>query len=175
MSMTQCLHVSISRCFRVSASMPPCLRVSVSPCFRVSMTLSPYFRIPLMENGNFCLFAANGKRKRQTSVCLHAIGIRKRKNFCPWSANGNKRLLFQQTWPSKHAHEYILYMSKCSIKALKNYKRSEKRTQSIVFIGSHQRHMIITRVGHIVNRTGLQISFYEDMSPFFLDLLVFYI
>ncbi len=24
----------------------------------------------LKENGNFCLFAANGKRKQQTSVCF---------------------------------------------------------------------------------------------------------
>jgi hypothetical protein len=49
--------------------------------------MSPYFQNlanekGTKENGNFCLFAANGKRKRQTSVCLL------------------QTVLFQQTCPS---------------------------------------------------------------------------
>ncbi len=36
----------------------------------------------LMEKGNFCLFAANGKQKWPTSICLLQTEV----SF-PWSAN----------------------------------------------------------------------------------------
>jgi hypothetical protein len=40
----------------------------------------------LAENGNFCLFAANGKWKQQTSVCL--LQTERKTEVCfPWSAN----------------------------------------------------------------------------------------
>ncbi len=49
----------------------------MSPFLHVSMSLSPFSvlhlhvsRVPQTENGNFRLFATNGKRKRQTSSCL---------------------------------------------------------------------------------------------------------
>ncbi len=36
----------------------------------MSRTYRNIQKIELMENGNFCLFAANGKQKRLTSICL---------------------------------------------------------------------------------------------------------
>jgi hypothetical protein len=47
----------------VYVSILPCVHVSKFPEFRKRKT-------ELTENGNFRLFAANGKRKRQTSICL---------------------------------------------------------------------------------------------------------
>jgi hypothetical protein len=56
--------------------------------------MSPYFRNLANEkgtkaNGNFCLFTANGKHKRQTSVCLLQTETEKMKVSFPWSANDN--------------------------------------------------------------------------------------
>jgi hypothetical protein len=79
-SISPCLHVSTSPCLHVSispCSMSPCLclHVSVSPslCLHVHVSMFPEFckrKTELMENGNFCLLVGNGKRKRQTSICL---------------------------------------------------------------------------------------------------------
>ncbi len=96
-----CLHVSMSPflyfamfpclmsmfpCFHVSISMSLCLYVSMSlfspspwPCLHVSGILH-------MENGNFSLFAANRKRKQQTSV-FASSGNGKAEVCFPWSAN----------------------------------------------------------------------------------------
>jgi hypothetical protein len=59
-------------------------------------------KFELTENGNFRLFAANGKQKRQTSVCLLRTDM---ENGCLFSFAGkllicNRRLLFQQTCSS---------------------------------------------------------------------------
>ncbi len=59
------------------------------------------------ENGNFRIFAANGKRKRKTSVYLAANGNGKRKSVFLGrkTINGNRRLLF-----SKRAHLRMMIM-----------------------------------------------------------------
>jgi hypothetical protein len=77
------VHVSMSS--SMSACPRPCLYVLVHvamSCFHVlvqvsmampmSLSLKPYGKrkTELTTNGNFILFAAIGKRKRQTSVCL---------------------------------------------------------------------------------------------------------
>ncbi len=51
----------------------PCFHISISPCFHVSISMFTEFlkqKAELTENFNIHLFAANRKRKRQTSVCL---------------------------------------------------------------------------------------------------------
>jgi hypothetical protein len=53
-----------------------------------------------MENGNFRLFAANGKRKRQTSVRLLQMRTEKVDFLGGQTINSNRRLLFQQSCPS---------------------------------------------------------------------------
>ncbi len=72
MSMSPCLHASMSPFLHISMSH---VYVSMFPCFNLHAFMSPYpcpclqvSGIPQMENGNFCLFAANIKQKRQTSV-----------------------------------------------------------------------------------------------------------
>ncbi len=59
------------------------------------------------ENGNFRIYAANGKRKRKTSVYLAANGNGKRKSVFLGrkTINGNRRLLF-----SKRAHLRMMIM-----------------------------------------------------------------
>jgi hypothetical protein len=74
-------------CFHVDVSMSPFLHVPMSLCLCLHVFMSPYLNVSmscpplhisgisqrkteLTENGNFRLFSANGKRKRQTSVCL---------------------------------------------------------------------------------------------------------
>ncbi len=43
----------------------------------------------LVEKGDFRLFAADGKRKRQTSVCL--MQMKRKTEVCfPWSANDKR-------------------------------------------------------------------------------------
>jgi hypothetical protein len=78
-SMSPFFHVSMSRCIHVSVSMFPRLHLhgSVSHCLHVYVhvyvSMFPKFRkrkTELMGNGNIHLFAADGKRKRQISVCL---------------------------------------------------------------------------------------------------------
>jgi hypothetical protein len=55
----------------------------------------------LTENGNFRLFAANGKQKRQTSVRLLQMRTENEVDFLGGQTiNSNRRLLFQQTCPS---------------------------------------------------------------------------
>jgi hypothetical protein len=42
----------------------------------------------LIENGNVRLFAANGKRKKQTSVCFQQMERKTENKICfPWSAS----------------------------------------------------------------------------------------
>ncbi len=82
-SISPFLHVSISPCLllHVSMSPSPCLHVFMYPCLHVSMSLSLHFHVSmfpefckrqmeLTKNGNLRLFAGNGKKKRQTSICL---------------------------------------------------------------------------------------------------------
>jgi hypothetical protein len=42
-----------------------------------------------MENGNFYLFAENGKQKRQTSICLLQMETEKGSSL-PWWANDKR-------------------------------------------------------------------------------------
>jgi hypothetical protein len=55
----------------------------------------------LTENGNTRLFAANGKRKRQTFVCLQKNGKRKFVFLGRQTINGNRRLLFSTNLPHR--------------------------------------------------------------------------
>jgi hypothetical protein len=90
MSPCPCLHSHVSMSMSPDPClyffMSPCLHISISPFFHVSM--SPYIHISIlmsqsfsgilqMENGNFCLFAANGKQKWRTSICLLQMGTEK--------------------------------------------------------------------------------------------------
>ncbi len=54
------------------------------------------------RNGNFCLFAANGKWKWQTSVCLQHTEMKNGSlfSFGRQMINGNQQMLFQQTCTS---------------------------------------------------------------------------
>jgi hypothetical protein len=87
-SMSPCLHVTMSSCFHVSIS--PCLHSSMSPCLNVHVSMFPEFRKQkteqILRKRQLPLFAANGKRKRQTSVvcCKHKLKV----EICfPLSAN----------------------------------------------------------------------------------------
>ncbi len=127
MSPCPCLHV------RVSMSMSPSLHVSMSPFLHVSMSLfyvsmfpcsismSPCFRFrkqktELTENGNLRCFAANGKRKQQTSVCLLQAETENRSLFS-LVGKGNQRLLFQQPRPSM-----IICWELCAVGQASNYQ-----------------------------------------------------
>jgi hypothetical protein len=102
MSMSPGLYVPISPCFHVSClyrnvsmSKSQCLHFSMSPCLHVSMSPCPCLmfskfrerKTELTKNGNFRLFAANGKWKGQTSVCLPQTEM----EVCfPWWANDKR-------------------------------------------------------------------------------------
>jgi hypothetical protein len=119
-SMSLCLHFSMFPCFHASClcfhistspclfvSMPLCLHVHVSmsmspcPCLHVHVSMFPEFRkwkTEPTENGNFCLFATNRKRKLQTSICLLQTEMEHRSLFILFNLgwqmmNGNRRLL----------------------------------------------------------------------------------
>ncbi len=92
-SISQCLHFSMSPFLNVSISQ--CLHFSMSPCLHVSMSPCPCLlfskfrerKTELTKNGNFRLFAANGKWKGQTSVSL----LQTEMEVCfPWWANDKR-------------------------------------------------------------------------------------
>jgi hypothetical protein len=118
-SMSPCLHFYMCPCVHVS--MCPCVHVSMSPCLYVSISICPFLylhvsksschfstflefcklKMELTENGNFRLCSANGKPKRQTSVCLLQMELENAR-LISMVANDNcsQWLLFQQTCSS---------------------------------------------------------------------------
>ncbi len=91
MSMSPCLclhvYVSMSSFFQVSMSH---VYVSMFSCLHLHVSMFPAFlkqKTELMENCNFHLFAANRKRKWQTSVSFLQTETEKRKFVFSWSAN----------------------------------------------------------------------------------------
>ncbi len=100
--MSPCLHVSMSP---FSMFFFSCLHVS--SCLHVNVAMFQKYckgKTEQTENSNFPFFAANGKRKRQTSICLLQTetenGSQKFFFLGRQKINSNRRLLFQQTCPS---------------------------------------------------------------------------
>jgi hypothetical protein len=71
----------------------------------VFITLSVYIpKTKLTENGNFRLFAVNGKKELE-NVCLFAANRNQKWKLFSLvgkKINGNRQLLFQQTCPSMY-------------------------------------------------------------------------
>ncbi len=84
------------------------------------------------ENGDFFLFAANGKRKRQNSICLPANGNGKLKFVSPGrlTTNGNRRFPSWQTCPSMQiGEEHLLETKKLrrTVLIMSKYRGQEQR------------------------------------------------
>jgi hypothetical protein len=108
-----CLHVSVSH---VYVSMSPC------PCLNIHVPMFPEFRkqnSELTKNGNFRLFAANGKWKRQTSVGLLQTETESTEVCFPWSANYKGKYTIAVF--SKRAHLCLLDIT--ILKESTKYKR----------------------------------------------------
>jgi hypothetical protein len=74
------------------------------------------WKTELTENSNFRLFAANRRRKRQTSVCF----LQTKRKTEVWflgrqTINSNQHLLFQQTCPSTCMYTYLSLYDAVSI------------------------------------------------------------
>jgi hypothetical protein len=89
-----CLYVSMIRCLHLNVSRSTCIW---SPCLNFSRICK--LRTEQIKNGNFRLFAANGKQEEQSSVCLSKTE-QKFVFLGRQTINSNRRLLFQHMCPS---------------------------------------------------------------------------
>ncbi len=94
-SMSPCLYVTMSLCLYVVISL---CHVSMSPCFRFRKQ-----KTELTEKAtSVCFLQMENENDKLSFVCCK----RKQKMdvFFPWSVNdnSNRRVLFQQTYPSMH-------------------------------------------------------------------------
>jgi hypothetical protein len=93
------------------------MQLGLGPCFHVSISMSPCLwnssngNAELTENSMFHFFCCNGKRRRQTSVCL----LQTETEVCflgQQTIRDNRQFLFQQMCPSMHTQNRPLLSSR---------------------------------------------------------------